>query len=586
MYQPIIRDLQFKSQATTFGPINGCALEPGSLDPFYTNQGDYTGSSATFLSCSISNFSGFGVYSQSDRQRFYCEYLRCLSNEGGGIRILGNDPVIGPRSGFGSNGKTQVQVVGCSGLIMTAVNVFDGTNRSAGCIALDLQNVNGATVTGCIFNDTINIDGGGSSSNKDTSIVIAGCDFNPNDSVFVSSGNPKGTGAANDDYNAFIRVGNMVNVNISGNSFCAAGTNKTPPDPKTFKYLLAAVNSSQVVFTGSVRSTDSTKNYFTRPVYTDTGISGSTSAVTFALRDLYSGASASGSIGKSGAARFPDMRGIDPFALGDAIYAGYAVADAGPILQNYGPEFTAEAIAIITATASSNNLVPASARIAIIDVTSILNNGTITVQMPYTNNYKHIKVVFRGFANRLVNLLWKGSNSAGVATTFNQVLRDVPVPSKTVLRSEVELFSQPGGVWFMVTEQPVLFIAQCKPEGTVVSTQPGANQVVYTFTAPTSFVITEVRCWLATARVSGDPTLAIDVQITGAATTIFSTQPLFADGSVSTGDGLSTAGVLVSPLPFLANEDKIQILVNVTGSGSTSAKGLKVLFRGFATGGL
>lgn len=594
MFQPIIRDLQITGGNITHADVNGIVIEPGSIDPYFgTSSAAYSGSSATLLNVGVYTFPNTAILVSGDRQRFYCEALRCLNNKSGGLQINGNDAVIGARSGFGSNGSPlpkgghQVQVTDCSGLVMTGVNVFSGgaANRSAKCLAMDLSNLNGATITGCVINDTINIDGGtGTATNKDVGISIVGCDFNPNDFVF-SGGVPVGT--FTDDYDTFIRISDMVNVLISGNSFCASGTNgppsPPPPPPSRFKSLIAAVSSSKVVFVGDATSDPTNGNYRAQPIYTD-----GTANVSYDLRDLFTGGSASGSIMPATSKRYPDMRGIDPSHFGDTNYAGYAVADTGPILQAYGPEFTADGVKMLTAVVGGNTVVPSSARIAIIDVTSLAAGGTVTVQMPYTVNYKHVKVIFRGFVSRLINIAWLATDAANIAVPFVQANRDVTAPSKTTLRTEVEMVYQPGatGTWWMVTEQPVSFIVQCTPEGQTIGSVAGSN-VVYTFAAPASFLITEVRCWLAKPRGAGDPTLAIDVQWTSGASTvsIFTTQPQFALGSVSTADGSSTAGVLISPPSVFSNEDPLQILA-IWGGSPGVAKGLKVLFRGFATGGV
>jgi hypothetical protein len=203
MFQPVVQNLKLSGGNLTTQHIHGLLLEAGNLDPYFPTSGssDYSGSSGTLLNVGIYSFTGLGIFSQADRQRFYCEALRVLFNKDGGLQLLGNDAVIGPRTGIGSNGSpsprggNQIQVSGCSGLLMTGVNVFSGgANRAINCLAMNLSNINGATITGCVFNDTISIDGGSTKTFIDTGISIVGCDFNPNSSVFSADGDPVGTG--------------------------------------------------------------------------------------------------------------------------------------------------------------------------------------------------------------------------------------------------------------------------------------------------------------------------------------------------------------------------------------------------------
>jgi hypothetical protein len=405
MFQPTIRDLQFgvPLSITVASNINGICLEQGAQDPYYNGSSNYAGSSATILRCSVVNFTKFGVFCQADRQRLYCEYLRCLTNVSGGINILGNDAVLGPRCGFGSNSGTQVQASDCSGLIMSGVNVWDGKSpRSTTNLGVDLQNINGATISGCVFNEMILIDGG-SLSNADTGIVISGCDFNPNDDVF-SGGIPVGTGLSNTDYDTFIRVSGMRNVVIAGNTFCAAGTQPT----KTygaFKYLIAAISSAEVSFIGSAKS-GTEASYRTQPVYA------SGAMVSFDLRDVTTGGGASGSLGASGAALYPEMRGVDPANFGSSTYSGYSAVDGGPLLQLSSPEL-ADGLATLFWTAASGDTIPVPAAVRYLIVTLGTGSGVTTLTINLQPGAGHIlndsplTVVFRSSTGTVGTLTWE-----------------------------------------------------------------------------------------------------------------------------------------------------------------------------------
>jgi hypothetical protein len=94
-WQPEFRSLtcfgQLDQQLKT---ISGCFIESGTTDPDYNGDPkDYDASSARFIACGFYAFSGNGVFSGGNRQRFYAEHLRCVGNSGWGLRILGNDPV-------------------------------------------------------------------------------------------------------------------------------------------------------------------------------------------------------------------------------------------------------------------------------------------------------------------------------------------------------------------------------------------------------------------------------------------------------------------------------------------------------------
>src|SRR5262249_46753684 len=141
----------------------------GSADPYFakTTNG-YKGSSGNIYNCLTQGFTGWGTHVGPNRQRFYCEALRCLgngtptaeppTNDGGGLLIQGNDAVVGARSGFGSNFGTSLTVKDCSGVILQGLNVWESLARGKYGIACQIINMEGATITACKFNDTLSIE--------------------------------------------------------------------------------------------------------------------------------------------------------------------------------------------------------------------------------------------------------------------------------------------------------------------------------------------------------------------------------------------------------------------------------------------
>jgi len=231
MWQPIISNLAFRGGNAPGNKINGCALEAGSADPFFPYvTGGYRGGSASFRDCGFYDFPKFGVFSLSNRQRLHAQYLRCTGNgltslghDGGGLRILGNDPVVGERCAFGGNDGFQFAASAISGVILVGVNMYTAGGprgnpggssvRSDTALACLIHNCNGATISGCVFNDTLVLEGepSGDGDNTFKGISVSGCDFNPNDGLFTGPGvPPAGGGSAVSD--TFIRVDNLLDV--------------------------------------------------------------------------------------------------------------------------------------------------------------------------------------------------------------------------------------------------------------------------------------------------------------------------------------------------------------------------------------
>lgn len=230
--------------------VFGFLAERGLNDPDYNTwapDGDAKCySSPKWIGCEIENCSGTGIRIEADRQRAYLEDTRCVNNglldgttvvtRANGVQILGNDPVIGPRCGFGGNTGHSIVISGCSGLLMQGVNAWGAhpIARGTNGMALHMQNVNGFSIVGNVFNDTVSLFGG--STNEDRGCNFSNNHLKPLKSVFSADGVINGE---QDDFlNAFIRVRGYRNVLISNNDMSASS------DGKRFKYAATFADNS------------------------------------------------------------------------------------------------------------------------------------------------------------------------------------------------------------------------------------------------------------------------------------------------------------------------------------------------------
>ncbi len=423
--------------------VSGCVIENGQTDPAFDSAGpEYKASSGRFIACAFYRFPGHGVYSEGERQRFYCQHLRCTNNGGYGLKILGSDPVIGERTGLGGNGLHQLSCTGNAGVIVNGVNMFKGDVRSDDCLACEIRNVNGCTITGSVFNDTLLLDGDPVDDLVNKGISVTGCDFRPNDNVFgdddlVLGGSP--------EYNAYIHVSGLANVTIANNSFCVQARGLS------FDYIVYAQDRARLLLQATISTEtidQTTRDLVVKNFSADYPIAVSSTTqpavINYDLTDIYTGTRYTGTLGGP-PGTYPQFRGTPLFSVAEtADYEGYRIVDGGPALQGYSPEYTDEAAQFIDVTTSSAVISP-SARIAYLLLPSA-GLASLAVQLPVNSWHRHLKIVFRG--GDVTNLSW--------VTGTGAVLADAALmPTRVSQAASIELIRRraaPGGdaIWYLL----------------------------------------------------------------------------------------------------------------------------------------
>jgi hypothetical protein len=571
MYQPNISDLTLKSGQTIGPGIHGCLIEAGTRDPYYTSSSEYAGSSATFLRCGVYGFSGCGVFSQADRQRFYCEYLRCLSNQLSGLKVFGNDPVIGLRCGFGSNGKHQLWIGQVSGVIISGVNCFSSNTpstpaRATDCLACYVGTPNGCTIMNSVFNDTLVLEGGPTDA-LGKGISVTGCDFRPNTAGMFDPETGVPIGSADSRYDTFIYVNNLQNVVITGNSFCATSESNDSVHNK-FNYLVNANGSARVTFIGSSTSNARYRNYRAAiPV----NVLGHNAQLTYSIRDLDTGAEYDGKLGDAPLA--PALRGVPLSQQSLDGVQGYAWWDAGLGLQSAAPHLGSDAALFYKVAGASDSVtIQPGVKYAVIDLFKGADSS-LSITLPTAKYQKELDIVLRGDPRYKAALAWNYADAGD-----GLVSGELRLPAVATERVEVQLLRKGGtgtgaARWYRRITQPVWFNIAIG-----ANDAPVAAGIQYVFRAPSYMLVTEVRGSLATAASEGDQLVGFDVKAGG--TTIFAARPQFAANSRSTVDGLSTAGTLVSNSTF-DDDEEIKINITLNGAGTTTAStGLKLWFKG------
>jgi hypothetical protein len=573
MYQPNISDLTLKSGETIGPGIHGCLVEAGTRDPYYTSSSEYAGSSATFLRCGVYGFSGCGIFSQADRQRFYCEYLRCLSNLLSGLKVFGNDPVIGPRCGFGSNGKHQLWLGSVSGVIISGVNCFSSNTpslaaRATDCLACYVGTPNGCTIMNSVFNDTLVLEGGPTDA-LGKGISVTGCDFRPNTAGMFDPATGVPNGSADSRYDTFIYVNNLQNVVVTGNSFCATSESNDSVHNK-FNYLVNANGSARVTFIGTSTSSVRYKNYRAAiPI----NVLGHNAQITYSFRDLDTGAQFDGTLGDAPLA--PSLRGVPLSQQSLDGVQGYAWWDAGLGLQSAAPHLGSDAALFYKVAGATDSVtIQPGVKYAVIELFKGADSN-LTIVLPTAKYQKELDIILRGDQRYKAALTWNFADAGD-----GLVSGELRLPAIATERVELQLLRK-GGLgtgaarWYRRSTQPVWFNIAVG-----ANDAPVAAGVQYVFRSPSFMLVTEVRGSLTTAASDGDQLVGFDVKAGG--TTIFAARPQFAANSRSTVDGVSTPGTLIAS-PTFDDDQEIKVNVTLNGTGTASSTGLKLWFKGLGT---
>jgi hypothetical protein len=575
-WQPTVSQITFRGDDTpkVANGISGCVLETGSNDPNFTDPKAYDNGSANFVNVAFYNFGGLGVFSQSNRQRFYAQYLRCVGNNNDGLRILGNDPVIGERCGFGNNNGFGLSAVNISGVLVEGVNCFSSKERKADALAASFRNCNGVSIVNSVFNDTVLLNGGTQLDNISKGVSISGCDFRPND-VFEADGTPKWPVGAPDKskYDCFIRVENLKNVVISGSSFCNNGTASG-----RFAYHVIADLGAAVSYKAEIISdpatTNSNANFRTSAVL---AAPGSGSVVIVDADDLFTGAKYLGVVRDPVSSTAPVMRGVSlpvlPPPPSPPPLAGYVAMDGGPLLHTYSRELsdTASQFFVFTGSGTKTVTINNGARYCNVDYTGATVGAALLINLPKSAGQdKELKLVIRGPVNVPIAVTY----AFGSGDTF--VANELPFPAAVNARLQLELLRRGNGVWYYL-DQSFLAIPIALGDDNTPIPISGAN-ASFVLRAPSAFQLTEI---FASLRLPGGA-IALDVR-NGAGTSFFTTQPVIAAGKNTTLDAGSTPGTL-SPTPAaltrLAKNDQLQLFVTAPG-GAGAATGLKLWFKGW-----
>lgn len=239
-------------------------------------------------------FSGTAFFGGGDRQRaklghgtrgIGCGVLNSdgsIKYDGSGYKFLGNDCVVIPGTGFGSN-TSPVSCSGASGSLRSEMNAWTQNGPNSAMSALD-NNTNGACTTTTVFNGSYRaqVPSGGANSTK--GVILAAIDFRIDDSLHnysytdpithivtptAPSGNP--FGVTDDSHNGYAQFSGYRHVACFGNAM------SVDKNAKSFKYHCTATTSAGVRYSGIATSELGYKSYTAAtPFFTD-----STSSIGF-----------------------------------------------------------------------------------------------------------------------------------------------------------------------------------------------------------------------------------------------------------------------------------------------------------------
>lgn len=239
-WYPIFQDFTVDARAGQQLPgavVDGILYEGAEAnDPDYENWGEKSYAGGALFRVEVLNATRYGIRDEADRQRLYTEGTRAQSCGDSGLSILANDPVIGPRCGFGGNGGHQISAAGMSGFQAIGLNVWGNpATRGPDCLAMHMQNVNGITLWGTnVLNDTLSIRG---TTNAHKAVIVGGIDFRPMDELFTADGVVVGD---QDEYlNTFFRVRGYQQLIIGRCALSRAGG-----AGYRFKHVLTAANNA------------------------------------------------------------------------------------------------------------------------------------------------------------------------------------------------------------------------------------------------------------------------------------------------------------------------------------------------------
>lgn len=239
-WYPVFQDVTIdvrKAMQIPGAEIDGILYESASVnDPDYGTWGGKAYGAGALFRVEVVNAARYGIRDESDRQRLYLEGCRVLYSGDDGLSILANDPVIGPRCGFGNNAGHQVAASAISGFMGIGMNIWGNPDtRGPDCLAMHLQNCNGITLWGTnVLNDTLSIRG---TTSAHKAVIVGGIDFRPMEELFTADGVVKGD---QDEYlNAFIRVRGYKQLIIGKCGYSRAG-----PPGNRFKHVLTAADAA------------------------------------------------------------------------------------------------------------------------------------------------------------------------------------------------------------------------------------------------------------------------------------------------------------------------------------------------------
>lgn len=239
-WRPIYRGFLINgNKSNQVNVVDGILYENWNLDPQF-GQFDTTNYSSGYLDdIYVYRASGIGINSSPGRHRLFAVATKATDCNGNGIKLGGDDSILGIRCGFGANGAAAVLASAISGFMMRGVNVWSpsGSNRSDTDQAVLISSCNGASIIGCVLNDSIRVRS--NTKTDDRAVVIVGNDFRPDNSTLVANGVPAGT--FTDYSNAWIIVDNSEQVSIGLNGYSAQSQSRWG-----FKNLISAVNTARV----------------------------------------------------------------------------------------------------------------------------------------------------------------------------------------------------------------------------------------------------------------------------------------------------------------------------------------------------
>lgn len=578
-WQPTVSDLTLigdaiASQGTDPDDnITGCLVENGNSDPRYPvaqqstdglgegdDIGEYKASSARFVACGVYGFKGHGVISHGERQRFYSEHLRSVGNNGYGLLILGSDPVIGPRTGLGSNGLHGLSCKGNAGVLVSGANIWKAKTRGATALACEIRNVNGCSIVNTVFDDTLLL-AGTDVTNKGVSVT--GCDFRPNQGIFDPITGVI-IGITDPAYNTFVSVSGLRNVTLGNNSYCVEA------DDHAYERILYAAGGSRVNITAAVSTESGVANY---AASTPIAIAASpdTTVVDYDLRDVFNGARYVGSLSNAATAdQYPAARGaglIDRSAVAD--FKGYRIYDGGPLLQAYAPDFTDTALQFETPASGDTITIKSSARYLYVLLSG--NLSALTLRLPTAAYHKQLRVVVRG--GNIITLTWQVAAGSGDTIT-DSAFR----PARVAGLMDVQLVRKRAvnptpASWYVANSERLSMFVQVGTDNEALAVSTTVQ--VATLRAPRPMQVTEVRGSLRTAPSGAGSKVEFDIRknVGGTRTSIFTTKPTINSGAFTT--------VGATPSVFKASEvalpDDQELGIFVTAIGSTlPGKGLKV----------